>query len=382
MLQNILNRLRKTPPLHMIVHVGMHKTGTSSIQSTFFHRNNPDFEYVDWTGPNHNELFVLLFLEADRLSKYKGFVNKGPELIRQLPDLRSEWLAKFTDQISNTNAEKMLFSAENISLPNMDRATQALHDCVSAHSRTVAACGYVRNPYNLVESLFQQNLKYTNLTAFMKGQHRPNYKRRFQHIDRAFGRKNVTLKEYTPDRLLNGDVVQDFAQTIGVEIPEAAEMKRTNESLSLEACACLYVQRVHGKGYVAGFKGAPKANGRFIKQLSTLGDRKLVFQDAMIDKYFGDVSKDLIWIEKRIGHSFSYQEKPSTNTIASLDDLVDVALENYDAIQTRLGADRAISGKASFDNLVKSLEALREKSYDSLGRGKAQRRGQKSRTWP
>jgi hypothetical protein len=50
----------------IILLVGMHKTGTSSTQDTFFWPMDPGFEYVDWNSGNHFGLFVPLFQDEDK----------------------------------------------------------------------------------------------------------------------------------------------------------------------------------------------------------------------------------------------------------------------------------------------------------------------------
>ena len=172
----------------------------------------------------------------------------------------------------------------------------------------------------------------------------------------------MRLKEFSSDHLLNGDVVQDFAHEIGAGPLAEDQIIRANESLSLEAVALLYVQRKMGQGFVQGFDRAHAANNTFIARLGTIGRRKFAFSPQLLAPVLEKERDDIAWMEERLGHPFSETEAAHPDAIDSLDDLVDIALGQFDAVQDVLG-ENAVDGPATTETLVRALERLREQGY-------------------
>lgn len=349
--------------MKVIIHVGMHKTGSSSIQHSFARLQHPSIEYVDWNASgNHSALFVLLFEDADKLAEYHLFKARGPEFIRDLPALREEWRARVSAQLAGTGDRTVVFSAEAISLRYLANATQRLHEFFADWSKDISVIGYVRPPAGFMASGFQQSLKGGDIAKLFEGGASPTYRARFAHIDRIFGPENVRLKEFSSDHLLNGDVVQDFAHEIGVGPLAEGQIIRANESLSLEAVALLYVQRKLGQGFVQGFDRAHAANNTFIARLASIGRRKFAFSPRIARPVLEREREDIAWMEERLGHPFSESGAAHPDAIDSLDGLVDIALGQFDAVQDLLGAE-AVDGPATTETLVRALDRLREQAY-------------------
>ncbi len=344
--------------MRLVIHVGMNKTGSSSIQSTFSRLNNPEYSYVDWKSPNHSPLHILLFQDQLQLANYHIFRAKGPKFARTLPEMRAKWTDKLSRQLSQIEDKTVLFSAEDISNPIFERANREALKFFRAFANEIDVFGYARPPGSFMSSAFQQRLKggTVALKAF------PQYRARFQMIDSVFGQDNVTIREFARSRLLNGDVVQDFAQVAGLPMPAQHQIVRANEGLSLEAVALLYVQRKYGAGKVQGFAQANQVNRTFINCLATIGNGKLVFSERMLAPLLDEIRDDIAWMEQRMGHSFS-ELGGAAGGIDLYDDLVEIALLNYDAVLDRLGKDAPDMGPANLDNLVCALEMLWAKCY-------------------
>lgn len=355
--------------MKVIIHIGMHKTGSSSIQQTFVRLNHPNIEYVNWNpSGNHSDLFVLLFEDEEQLKSYQPFKARGPAFMEGLPALREMWQKRLSAQLSNAANKTVFFSGEDISHPNFPNAVPRLRNFFSEWTNEVSIIGYARPPHSFMVSAFQQHLKDGNIAMPVQASALPRYRTRFEKIDKVFGRKNVKIKEFSPDHLANGDVVQDVAREIGIAPLAEGQIIRTNESLSLEAAALLYVQRRFGRGFVSGFEGAQAANMAFIQKLSTTGSRKFAFSTKILAPVLEKERADIAWMEARLGHPFSDSGADHRDSIDSLDDLVDIALGEYDAVQHLLGKSVTENVPATIENLVRALEQLREQcSADALG---------------
>ena len=358
---SFLKRFQSAGPPRVVVHVGMHKTGTSSIQDTFFRSTDPEVAYVDWTNGNHSPLFVLLFEDPQKQDQYHVFRNRGAAYLTELPQLRAQWLDRVRRQVRQAQGKTVIFSAEDSSAPKFEHATRAMQAFFAGLSEDVRAVGYARHPKSFVQSAFQQNLRGGMVIDMERKGLRPNYQKRFEKIDRYFGRDNVTFREFHRDRMTGGDVVKDFASTIGITPPSETEIIRSNESMSLEATALLYVQRHYGTGLRSGFVGAETGNNWFIDRLSRLGEGKLVFSDDMLAPLMARIAEDVAWMEARLGRSFADLEENRADPVTTMEGLTQIALDQFDAFVEMAGLTDV--GAPTLENLASALDRYQEACY-------------------
>ncbi|WP_258304957.1 hypothetical protein, partial [Escherichia coli] len=86
----------------------------------------------------------------------------------------------------------LLFSAEGISHPEFAQADRRLAAFFRERCDRVDVIGYVRAPQSFAASAFQQYLK----GGYVPTKPKPHYRARFEKIDHASGRENVTLREF------------------------------------------------------------------------------------------------------------------------------------------------------------------------------------------
>lgn len=359
--------LKVKPKRRLLLHVGMHKTGTSSIQEVFSQSNDPQLEYVNWINSNHSSLFILLFEDEGKLGQYHGFRNRGEKCIADLPDLRATWMEQLTNQINGADGKTVIFSAEDCSAPAYASALERLHLFFAQAGSDIGVIGYARAPESFMQAAFQQNLRGGVVIDMGRKGPRPNYRERFEKIDRIFGRDQVLLKEYNRNAFPGGDVVKDFADSIGVSRPHKRDIITINESLSLEATALLYVQRTRGRGFVSGFAEAELANNAFVAALSRIGHRRFSFSDGLLSPLVEGMADDVRWMEERLGHPFSETPRHSAKPISAMEEFDQIALQSYETLIRE--ADLPHAGEATMENLVDALEHLRDVKYrEAIGR--------------
>jgi hypothetical protein len=311
--------------MNVTIHVGMHKTGSSSIQSTLFNFKSSDFSYLPWNIPNHSNLFALLFYEP--VEEYFQFKAKG--LCRKsLLAMRKENLSTLASYLALHHNDHVVMSAEIISGERYRQATEGLKRFFDQYSDVIRVVAYVRPPISFMQSNLQQLLK-GNYRKFDYLSLWPNYKRRFDKLDHIFGRANVTLRPYSKSTLYDGDVVADFCRLTCISVPQQRFI-RSNDSLSLEALSLLYVFRKMSDE--PPFSGRPAAlieNNLFIRALSSVGRRKFSFSKRIINEVVNKYGSDLIWMEKRLGCSLL--DRPSSQFVVDSEaDFFRVACELED----------------------------------------------------
>lgn len=350
--------------MRVIIHVGMHKTGSSSIQNYFAQHAGDGIKYASWRGPNHSGLFALLFQELEEAKTYHGFNVRGQDFLDRLGELQSLWRKRLDADLAEAKAsgKDFILSAEDISAPPFEKATIAMRDLFEQWTDEIVVIGYVRPPLSYARSAFQQRLKGGAVDRLKIFGLWPAYRKRFEKLDTTFGRGRVHLKKFDPDALFGGNVVTDFGHQIGVDV-DVSKAERANATLSLEATALLFLQRLHGDGYVGGFPGAPAANDRFIAALGRIGSRQLGFSDALWGPVLRHNDEDMKWMEARLGTDLADKPDARYTAIDSEDDLIAIALENYPALEKVLIDSIKASDLPAQEKTARALDSLRRHCY-------------------
>lgn len=277
-----------------IVHFGMPKTGSSSIQATLFGRpGDQRLRYLHGGSANGSGTLATAFM----VHPERFHVNRKLGLSTEEIEARRDALLADLERQLEQPAALYLISGESLSnfhLPDLRNLVRWL----SRRVDEVVAVGYVRPPRGFMESAFQQNVKTADADLDFAHLY-PGYRERFERMDKAFGAENVHYWKFDPARFPEGDVVLDFAQRIGVDLA-GVQIKRVNEALGRDAVSLLYCFRQHGPGFGSG-PGALVVNGLLTRAVSALGGPKLRFDDAALRPVIEAQREDLAWMESRLG---------------------------------------------------------------------------------
>lgn len=353
--------------MRIVIHAGIHKTGTSAVQEYFFSHPPAGIAYPSWGDPNHCGLFVILFQDESRLAEYHGFRARGAEFIARLPIRRENELTRLTAFLDENSDQTVLISAEDISAPEFHPAVQRMYDFLQRWTTDIEVVVYTRGALNFALSAFQQTLKDGGLSSLVLDSLWPYYRDRIGGLDAIFGEERVRVRVYERDALVGGDIVSDLAHVLGVSL-DAIPHQRTNVSLSAEATAVLYLQRRMGLGFISGFGQAQTANNRFIEKLSQLGHHRLGFSDALWKPVADKHEEDAAWMAARLGQALSAHDAPAGERvieIGSEEDLIGLALQQVPALEKMLADELGREPVDLVERTVRTLELLRVLS--SLG---------------
>jgi hypothetical protein len=231
-----------------ILHVGVHKTGTTSIQRVFA-RYRPELKAQGFLYPsfsqNHYDIHSAFASEPFKAVMVRA---RGLKTDDELQELRDRVLGSVEDEVRANPDLRLLICAEDLSA--LDREgqirLQAWLSSIGVDQITIHM--YVREPISFWESLIQQSIK---------GGHQIDFTREAEVLSRlrtyepaleayagTFGRDNIRVHLFAPERLAGGDVVVDFAGRIGLNI-DGMELVRANESLSRDAM--LFLNGMNGR---------------------------------------------------------------------------------------------------------------------------------------
>jgi hypothetical protein len=354
--------------MRIVVHMGMHKTGSSAIQDYFHTTPVAGASYLRAGSSNHSSLFVLLFDDPARVPRYHGFSVLGPDFVARLPENRRRGLAALEAQLAELAASggTLVMSGEDISSPEFVQARQAMHDLFRRWSDDILVVAYVRSPLSYAVSAFQEQLKGPHKVDLDLSRAWPQYRTRFEQMETLVGPGRLRLRRFAPEALTGGDVVADFCAQIGVAPPQHPPA-RVNETLSLEATALLYLQRRLGRGFVGGFAGAHQANARFVALLQGIGRRRFTFAADRWAPVLAANRADLDWIEARLGAPLADAPPADAVEIACDADLFAIAEAELPALERLLAEPAAPPGLPLRDRTLQALESLRVRAEDGAG---------------
>ncbi|WP_238367428.1 phosphoribosyltransferase family protein [Mesobacterium pallidum] len=211
-----------------ILHIGMHKTGTTAIQASFAGYDDGQLFTARLSEPNHSIPVSTAFLTDHRA--YHIWTNKGTPAA-EIDAHRTADRATLEAELTRPDRETVLISGEDIGM--IDPAGQAaLIAFLRERVRTIRVICYLRDPASFACSSFQQRVK-AGLDK-VPAKSRPRYRARMGVFLEALGREAVEAVAYDRAAFPGGSVVQDFAVRIGADAARLTDT-RANDKLSLPA---------------------------------------------------------------------------------------------------------------------------------------------------
>lgn len=336
--------------MRAIIHAGMHKTGSSSIQDTFFAQAPDGFAYAPWRIANHAGLLALL-AEAEPEARMPYCNATDPA--EAVAAARADWGPKLRDIIAARDAHHtVVFSAERV-FPMPLGAKQRLRALFADHCDEIRVITYIRPPASKAVSSIQQVLKNFDLDVQLANRW-PNYRRRVEALDQAFGPENVELGLFKRDTLKDGNVVADFAERIGANL-NAGDIVSSNVSISLEALAFLYAQRRYGAGLAKGEAQWRHRNNALVETLRSVGTKKIAFSPEYLAKMMVIYRDDVEWMENRLDASLA--ETPAVDGLTEVTDLIDVALAHSDLLRPLI--DQDLGPMATIEQVAAAVDVVR-----------------------
>ncbi len=304
-----------------IMHIGMHKTGSTSIQSSLKGFSDDVFYYAEMpAGANHSLAMISMF--SDNPGQHHLHQGKKPADIDKFISLSWKSLQK---SIKLANGRTLLISGEGISRLSYDNI-KAIYKYLSENFDEIQVVAYVRSPVGFMTSIFQESLKIIPRTNFIIESDYKNYRDIFGKFDDIFKLENVQLWKFDPKSFPEGCVVQDFCSRLGIALPKQ-NIVRVNESLSLQSVALLYIYRKFGLMF-----GSADLNGSESMKLGNaikdIGNDRLRFSPEIFQPILKKKLLDIEWIENRLGQSFDEGGGQSTaHDIKNEADLIQVGMD-------------------------------------------------------
>jgi hypothetical protein len=330
-----------------ILHVGMPKTGTSSIQeSLFFGLNDSRFQYFTGGEVNTARALILLGTEGELPGHFHGELGSNSQFLASERQEIHKRLAYSLDEATR-NGRDLIVSGENCWRMS-ETELQQLKSVLESRGAILQVIAYLRPWKAWLESNFAQRAQ----LACMFGSRSPfptemklsspvqiDYRNRIETFDRVFGRENVVFRKFDPAQFPDGCVTRDFCQLTGISL-SPDQIRRANESLRLSAVrfVCAY-----GK-----FANREAASGRWtvwqhhwlMSRLLALPGPGLRFHSSMIEPLLKPLLPHLNQIEERIGSSLreDWAKSDEGECIRTEEDLFRFSADSLDWLESESGA--------------------------------------------
>ncbi|QKE65032.1 hypothetical protein HNE05_17285 [Aquipseudomonas campi] len=308
-----------------IIHIGMHKTGSTSIQHSLQGFADQHITYADLgDSPNHSYAIYDLFTQGAE----RGFFDVQPDV--STIDAYEKLLLQ---AIADTGTRDLLISGEQISsMP--PAALTRLRDFLAPHFQNIRVVSYVRPPASYLASAFQQRLKKRSPNFEPMRLYR-SFKDTFQKFDDIFGRTNVELWKFDSTTLHNRCAVSDFCQRLGLEFP-AERIRTENESMSRQFVGLLYVYRKFAPELAASLQIA-EVEG-LNRKLSGIWSDKFALSHELTQAIHQQHAADIAWMEQRLGQSLEETlRKEPKHAISREEDLIQTPSETIEGLYSALG---------------------------------------------
>lgn len=230
----------------LVLHIGMAKTGTTTIQNSLARASEPlrtlGITCAPWHPYNHSLDFTVLFLDNPRkslLHKQHAPIS-DEDWCSELSRLRRRW----EDLFESMTDGHCIVSAEN--LPRLSVGEiQRLQEFAEPHFDCVRAIAYVRDPLKSLKSQWEQDVKEVQqptdaASLLQETKRRLNYRFLARWQD-CLGAGNLVVRKFEPAEFHNGSLLADFFYALGLsEInTDAVAEVESNQSLGPEGTAFL-----------------------------------------------------------------------------------------------------------------------------------------------
>ena len=280
-----------------IIHIGMHRTGSTSIQHSLHGFGDNRFLYARLgDDPNHSLAMHSLFAPQPELHHLHR--RKGADAAT-VSEYVGRMRADLEQAVSAAEDRTLIISGEDVNALPRDGLVK-LRDDFRKHFDDVTLVGYVRPPAGLMASTFQHRVTVGAVEGFDLARQYRSYKGTFGNFDEVFGRERVNLWKFDTGSFPHECAVRDFCTRLGIDLPPE-RIVRLNESLPRQLVALLYTYRKVGPDGAATMTGQQRQG--LLDRLAAIGSDPFRLSPEVIRPILEKNRADIGWMEARLGQT-------------------------------------------------------------------------------
>jgi len=359
----------------LILHIGMHKTGSTSIQESlgrsreFLQKNN--IWYPSMSEVNHTVNFTPIFSNdplKDITFKIKQITTMD-QARKEQEAMKQVWI----EELRKVSCETVIISAEGCSMllePRVREMKAFLDQFFDDYLILI----YVREPRSFYVSVIQQMFKHTDVSFDNFSFRKPDqlFTRRLPPYLNVFGRERVVVRPFNRKAFKNGDLIDDFFDSVGIDI-DTSHIQRiyANESLGYNTTVLLSELNKRYPGFINGKynpeRGLSKNVGKIIEIFSRVDNKKLQLELHFSKEDAEYVNNEIEFINQFLNESDRFEKvEPSDTpnrfpTIKDLEDnyLIDLINEYNKEIEALYNASLVGQSEIFLKKVLKWIKNIR-----------------------
>lgn len=306
-----------------LLHIGLHKTGTTAIQQ-FFHKNRTtlldygvNYLHAPCAISNHSVPFYSLY--GDEPLSYYPHEKKGIDTIEKLNKYNDTAKKELECCFEKNTSPLMVISGESISRIIDANNTQRLKNDLYTYFDKVFVLVYIREWVPYVSSCVSQLVR-TRPFNISQAMHLAidsikKLPKTLLNFADAFGNDAILCAKYDPKEFPNNDIVLDFLQRIHVHIHSSRLFfdSRLNASVSAETIRIL---SLINKEYLLFLDAKSCRNSMRILSaikgmLHDIGHSRFAPSQTETDEILNSITEEVTFFKDKYGIVF---EKSRNNT--------------------------------------------------------------------
>lgn len=351
----------------LILHVGMPKAGSSSLQeSLYYGLEDPRFHYLGFGLINGSRALQTLFSERSR-DTFQELIGGN---LRQLARTRDRWQSRLKAGLNRCRQRgKTPILSGEWCWRMTPRELTAMRKSLESEGFEPEVLVYVRPLPSWYPSGFQESIRwgereFSPFRLWVPDEtdiDESDLEAGLHRLDSVFGRTRVTVVPFEQHRLKNGCVVEDFCHRMGIDVA-AGSVRRVRESLSLDATRLLYTYYSRGPGFGTG-RGIIEKNVLLHRQLAALKGPGLQYHPVLLQARAEHIARQHAAVEARLGIPFGRGETAYDESLL-LREEADLLRHRPESLQwlaqrTGLPVPERTEGEACTRQVVTMLDHLR-----------------------
>jgi hypothetical protein len=337
----------------VVIHFGVHKTGTSSIQRRLSENRQtlaasgilyPDIR----RKANHFDLYTCFH---ERPLEYRMVKVRGITGADEIEKLRGEIKRALESQLAASGAERLILSSEAFSMMNAHELRQFIAYIASFGFERMQCVVYLRDYITYWESELQQKIKGGIHIDVMAEEQKlemvRTYRRFLETLSECVGRDAIRIRLFHRPLLKDGDAVADFLALAEIDVIKSSgsifneslsrgamvalnELNKRISRIAIRDNAAVMLRSVGGPKYIAG----PAVMQRILDR--TTKDRAYLSHEWFSGRdWLAEIMQEVAANPARLG--------PDDNRHPGFDEVMDAVAVLYENLQrdaAEQGAER------------------------------------------
>ena len=291
----------------LLLHIGIHKTGSTSIQTALEGYNKNKVKFVAFKEKNHSIPMITIFSEL----RYNYHIWDKLELSNEdIDKKKNAYLNILLKEFNNDKVETLIISGEDLSIFKDHEVKELSEFLVAQQINTTIIC-YVREPLSWTVSASQEIAK--------NGGRTPNldnfFKSRIEKFIKHFGKKNIKVFDYHKSSVSEKSIVRHFSRELSIDLKD---LPHTNVSLNpLQFSLLQNLNRINFK------KKMHYARSVIVSKIIKIGSMPSMYSGKKLEKqYFINLlpdsyEEDCNWLNNEFGIEYKIDHSIEQKNIDS-----------------------------------------------------------------